>query len=152
MTGMALRPRTARSGHLLRAAIAAVVLAACTRLAVDGLPPGEEGAFRLVNDVPLPVLLVWPVMQLGNVLAVPSAALVAAALRRWRLSVELLVAGGASYLLAKVVKDEVDRGRPGELLDDVHLRGAGDAGRGFVSGHAAVAAALAVAALPHLGP
>jgi undecaprenyl-diphosphatase len=90
-------------------------------------------------------------MQLGNVLVVPASALVAAALRRWQLALELLLAGGGVYLLAKVVKGVVPRGRPEGLLSDVVIRGAAAHGRGFVSGHAAVLAALAAVAWPWLG-
>jgi membrane-associated phospholipid phosphatase len=96
-------------------------------------------------------VLIWPVMQLGNVLVVPAAAVLAAAWRRWRLSIELLVAGLATYVLAKVVKGLVPRGRPDDLLADVVIRGAAAHGRGFVSGHAAVVTALLAVAWPALG-
>ena len=99
----------------------------------------------------LPFVVVWPVMQLGNVLVVPVTAAVAAAFRRWWLAAELLVAGAGTYLLAKVVKGLVPRGRPDGLLSDVVIRGAGPHGRGFVSGHAATLAALATVAWPWLG-
>jgi undecaprenyl-diphosphatase len=99
----------------------------------------------------LPFVFVWPVMQLGNLLVVPAAGLVAVAFRRWRLAGELLVAGAGTYLLAKVVKGLVPRGRPEGLLADVIIRGAEAHGRGFVSGHAAVLAALAAVAWPWLG-
>ena len=75
----------------------------------------------------------------------------AAAFRRWRLAVELLVAGAGTYLLAKVVKG-IGAARPaGGLLADVVIRGAEAHGRGFVSGHAATLAALATVAWPWLG-
>ena len=110
----------------------------------------EAAVFRVVDAVPLPIAAVWPVMQLGNLLVVPAAALVAAALRRWRLAAELLLAGVGVYLLAKVVKGIVERARPDALLDDVVVRGAPALGRGFVSGHAAVVTALLVVAWPWL--
>ena len=110
----------------------------------------EAAVFRVVNALPLPIAVVWPVMQLGNFVVVPVAAVVAAAFRRWRLAVELLVAGGAVYVLAKVVKRIVVRGRPDSLLGDVVIRGQGAGGLGFVSGHAAVVTALLVVAWPWL--
>jgi membrane-associated phospholipid phosphatase len=110
----------------------------------------EAAVFRVVNAVPLPIAVVWPVMQLGNFVVVPVAAVVAAAFRRWWLALELLVAGAGVYLLAKVVKGIVVRGRPEALLDDVVVRGAPALGRGFVSGHAAVVTALLVVAWPWL--
>jgi undecaprenyl-diphosphatase len=138
-----------------------VVLIACGALALvlAALPVDasrvsapETGVFRVLNAVDvLPFVLVWPVMQLGNVLVVPATALLAAALRRWRLAGGLLLGGTATYLLAKVVKGLVTRGRPDGLLTDVVIRGAEAHGRGFVSGHAAVVVALLAVAWPQLG-
>ena len=54
--------------------------------------------------------------------------------------------------MAKVVKRAIGRGRPGTLVEEVLLRGRAQTGLGFPSGHAAVVAALASAASPHLGP
>jgi undecaprenyl-diphosphatase len=53
--------------------------------------------------------------------------------------------------LAKIVKGEFGRGRPAALLGDVTVRGDPGLGFGFVSGHTAVAFALAAVAAPHLG-
>lgn len=118
-----------------------------------GRVPGAEAAvFRVLNGTTvLPFVVVWPVMQLGNVVVVPASALAAAAFRRWRLAAELLVAGAATYALAKVVKGVWPRGRPDGLLADVVIRGEAAVGRGFVSGHAATLAALATVAWPWLG-
>lgn len=136
---------------LVAAGGAVLVLAA---LPVDprDVPGAEATAFRVLNGTTvLPFILVWPVMQLGNLLVVPAAALFAAAIRRWRLAGELLVAGAGTYLLAKTVKGIVPRGRPDGLLADVVIRGAEAHGRGFISGHAAVLATLAAVAWPWLG-
>ena len=112
----------------------------------------EAAVFSLINSTTvLPFVVVWPVMQLGNVLVVPVSAALAAAFRRWWLAAELLVAGAGTYLLAKVVKGIRPRGRPSGLLSDVVIRGAEAHGRGFVSGHAATLAALATVAWPWLG-
>ena len=111
----------------------------------------ETAVFRALNSVTvLPFVVVWPVMQLGNVLVVPSAAVVAAGFRRWRLAAGLLLAGAGVYLLAKQVKGVVVRGRPDGLLSDVVVRGAPALGRGYVSGHAAVVTSLLVVAWPWL--
>jgi len=136
---------------LLAGGTSLLVLAA---LPVDpGRVPGVEAAvFGALNGTTvLPFVLVWPVMQLGNALVVPASALVAATVRRWWLAAELLVAGTAAYVLAKVVKGIVPRGRPDGLLADVVIRGAEAHGRGFLSGHAATLAALAAVAWPWLG-
>jgi membrane-associated phospholipid phosphatase len=113
----------------------------------------ERGAFRAINDhTLLPFTVVWVVMQLGNFLAIPAAALVAAVLRRWRLAIAMLAGGLVTYYLAKFVKGIVERGRPSSVLVDVHIRGAASSGRGYVSGHAAVVTLLVVLAWPYLGP
>ena len=113
----------------------------------------ETAVFRAINDhTVVPFFVAWPLMQLGNFLVIPAAALAAAAARRWRLSAGLLVGGVAAYLIAAdVVRRLFVRGRPGSLLDDVHLRGAPAQGLGFVSGHVAVVTALAAIAWPYLG-
>ena len=116
---------------------------------VSGL---EAWVFHVLNGTTvLPFVVVWPLMQLGNVLVVPASAALAAAFRRWRLAGELLLAGAGTYLLAKVVKGIVPRGRPDGLLTDVVIRGAEAHGRGFISGHAATLTALATVAWPWLG-
>lgn len=143
--------RSWADGALLAAGAVLLVLAA---LPVDRARVGaaETAVFRVVNDATvLPFWVVWPLMQLGNLLVVPAAAVLAAVLRRWRLAAAVLLAGVGTYLSAKVVKDLVVRGRPDGLLADVVVRGAEAHGRGFVSGHAAVAVALVAVAWPWLG-
>ena len=102
------RPAADRAGWPdvgLVAAGAAVLVLAALPVDAERVGDAEAAVFRVLNGTTvLPFVLVWPVMQLGNVLVVPASAAVAAALRRWRLAGELLVAGAATYLLAKVVK------------------------------------------------
>ena len=132
---------------------AAVLVLAALPVDAERVSDAEAEVFFLLNGTTvLPFVLVWPVMQLGNVVVVPVSAAVAAALRRWWLALELLLAGAGTYVLAKVVKGIVTRGRPDGLLDDVVIRGAAALGRGFVSGHAATLTALAAVAWPWLGP
>ena len=127
--------------------------------AVSAVPVGKEevptleaDAFRFFNDLPDWLFAVlWPVMQLGNVAVVPSVVALAMVFRRRRMALDLLLAGGIGYVLAKVLKAYFERGRPDVFLDDVHLRGAPAAGLGFVSGHATLAVALIAAAAPWLG-
>jgi glycosyltransferase 2 family protein len=138
---------------VLRAGLGALALVG-TGIAArrKGLGRAEADAFRLVND--LPAALEKPlvvVMQAGSLAAVPAAAAVALAARRPRLARDLVTAGASAYVLAKVAKAVVGRGRPGSLLSHVLFRGATETGLGFPSGHVAVAAALATAAGPHLG-
>jgi hypothetical protein len=63
---------------------------------------------------------------------VPAAVLVAVIARRFRLAIGLALAGVGVYVLAKVVKRFVERGRPGTLLDEVVVRGAEPHGLGFI--------------------
>jgi undecaprenyl-diphosphatase len=129
-------------------------LLALTALPVrpDSVPGLEVDVFRLVNDtIVVPFTLVWLVMQLGNVAVVPLAALVAAAFRRFRLAASILGAGLLTYVLAKLVKRLVERGRPTDLLPDVNVRGDPAGGLGYVSGHAASVALIAAVAFPYLG-
>jgi membrane-associated phospholipid phosphatase len=114
----------------------------------------ETDVFRLINDFPLPgwtYPVVWALMQFGNIASVPATVVTAGIARRWRLALDFAVAGGSIYILAKVVKGLVDRGRPQTLLHSVHILGQRAEGLGYVSGHSAVAVALATVAAPYLG-
>ena len=90
-------------------------------------------------------------MQAGNVHAVGEAALEVAATRRFWLAANLAITGIGVWMAARWIKDQVGQGRPADLLPDVHLRGHHDSGLGFVSGHAAVAVAIATMIAPYLG-
>lgn len=147
----ARRARPARYRHpgdIFRVVTGLAVLAWLSVVAGGGvLTRPERDAFRLLND--LPGWLDGPlrtVTQAGWIGAVPIAAALAVVLRRRRLAVDLTIAGVVAWVLAKVVKDLAHRGRPGVLIEDVILRGVPGTGHGFVSGHAAVAAALATVA------
>jgi uncharacterized membrane protein YbhN (UPF0104 family)/membrane-associated phospholipid phosphatase len=114
----------------------------------------EANLFRLLNDLALPTWTRWPiwgVMQLGVIGAVPLVAGLALVTRRIRLAAYAALAGGTIYLIAKLVKAFVQRGRPQTLLADVYIFDIPDRGLGYVSGHSAVAVALATVASPFLG-
>jgi len=91
------------------------------------------------------------VMQLGVIGAVPLVAALALVTHRIRLAAYAALAGGTIYLVAKLVKAFVQRGRPQTLLEDVYIFDIPDRGLGYVSGHSAVAFALATVASPFLG-
>ena len=101
---------------------AGAVLLALAALPVDRTRVGaaETAVSRLVNE--LAVLPSWLARQLGDLLVVPAAAVLAAALHRWRLAAAVLLAGVGTHLSAKVVEGLVVRGRPDGLLADVVLR------------------------------
>jgi undecaprenyl-diphosphatase len=147
-----IHPR--RRGHGVRLVIALVLLVV-SALPIErfSVPTWEKEIFEGINGLPEwlnpPVQLI---MQLGNLVTVfLICALVLVVWRRWRVAIDLAMAGTAAWLLARVVKNGIGRGRPGDLLQDVILRDAPSHGLGFVSGHAAVAAALATVAAAYLG-
>ena len=111
----------------------------------NGISGLEEQVFRAVNDLPDWIEYPgWPVMQLGAIIAVPIVAAVWIALfRDWRVPTRIALAGTTAWLIAKVIKELADRGRPEAFLSDVNLRPAWH-GLGFPSGHTAVAFAIAV--------
>ena len=134
------------------AAGAAVLAGTLVPIRRDRIGRREKTAFRLVNDLPDPLYVpVWPVMQLGALGAAPVTAAVALAAGNRPLAGRLLSGGTGAWVLAKAVKRVVRRGRPVTLLAGVHTRGQEATGLGYLSGHAAVSAALAAAAWPHLG-
>jgi membrane-associated phospholipid phosphatase len=153
------RPAATAAGQLrhpvdlVRAALGLGVVGLGVLVAQQGrLSLVERDLFRLVNDLPGIVFpAVWTVMQLGNVVAVPTLAAMAALTRRYRMARDLLISGLLAYGLADLVKTIVGRERPADLPVGAVLHEGAVGGAGFVSGHAAVAAALATAAAPYLG-
>jgi undecaprenyl-diphosphatase len=146
-------PTVTHRGDLLALLVGVAVLV-LSALPVDASSVSgfERAVFRVLNDdLVLPYAPVWVLMQFGSVVAVYACATVAILARRFRLTAALLLAGTAAWWLAKGVKAVIERPRPAELLSHVTLRHAPTEGLGFVSGHAAVATALAGAAWPWLG-
>lgn len=132
--------------------VVGVALLLVSLLAVDRgqLTVFERDLFRLANDLPgvlNPVLVV--VMQGGNFVAPFAVALAALAIRARRLAFDVAVAGPLAWFAAKGVKRLVERPRPGGFLEEVTHYGS-SAGMGFVSGHTAVATAIATVAAPYL--
>ena len=137
---------------LIVIAVGALVLMGCALLARNDLTDVEVSIFQAVNELPQGYhAFIWPFMQYGTFITIPVLALIAFAFRRFRLGWALLLAGTSVYLLALVVKQVVERGRPGWLLKGVETRERfGAESLGFPSGHAAVAAALTVVVAVHL--
>jgi undecaprenyl-diphosphatase len=156
VTTLQRRPhrRIERSGVdvvLILAGLALLVLSALP-VHTHSVSGAESGVFHAIDaHTVLPFSVVWLVMQLGNIVAVPVAAAVAALTRNWRLAAGILIGGVGTYYLAKVVKKIVVRGRPADLIHDVRIRGTAALGRGYISGHAAVATLLVALAWPYLG-
>jgi membrane-associated phospholipid phosphatase len=141
-----------RGGHGRVLALGSAVLAATGILAGAGrVGRRERRLFHRVNELPEAMYgPVWVVMQGGTFGTVPAVSAVAALAGHDSLARRLAISGTSAWLLAKGVKRVVRRGRPDALLAGVRVRGKVDLSLGFVSGHAAVATALAVTAAPDL--
>ncbi|HEU4347973.1 MAG TPA: phosphatase PAP2 family protein [Actinoplanes sp.] len=142
-------------GDVLRLVLGVLVLLLTTSaIHKDFVGSREAAVFRLFNELALPGWTwrgVWLVMQLGVIGAVPLVAVLALVTRHLRLALDAVLAAGSIYLIAKVIKAFVERGRPDSLLDGVHILGEPAGGLGYVSGHSAVAVALATVSSPYLG-
>jgi undecaprenyl-diphosphatase len=142
-------------------AVAALVLGISLLIMgrTDRVPDEERAVFHAINDLPewirAPIV---PVMQLGWYGAVLIVAVgcvligtVTRHLRRGAVAAMAVgVAGTAAYLAARLAKHLVNRGRPGDMLEEVRIRGAAASGLGFPSGHAAVSAAIVLVVLPYV--
>ena len=131
---------------------AVVVLLATMLVARAELATLEASIFRAINDLPQGLhTVVWPFMQYGTFITIPTLAVIALLFHRFRLALAIALAGVGVYLVALVVKGVVDRGRPAALLTAVEERELfGADSLGYPSGHAAVAAALTVVVAAHL--
>lgn len=148
-----LHPRRVRHGWRV---LIALLLLVGTAVPIEShsVPSWEAEIFHAINDLPgvlYPVLFV--VMQLGNFVAIPVIAFVTWAItRRRRIAIDLALSGAAAWLVARVLKEVIHRGRPANLLSHVVVRGDPAHGFGYISGHTAVAAALATIAATYFGP
>ena len=141
-------------GDTIRLGIAIVLLAVgwwLARLSVSGW---EKRLFHDINsasDAWYRVL--WPIMQLGNILVACSFGLIVGALLRSpRVAIVAVVTPIIAWYAAIPIKHLVDRLRPQGLGLEVTARGGAIHGLGFPSGHATVAWALATMLAPHLVP
>jgi len=129
------------------------VLGLATAIAAADLTDVETRAFETLNqldDLLEPAL--WLPMQLGSLFGPVLVAIAAwLAWRQWRPAIGALVVGLLAWQSAKSVKQLVDRGRPVDELGEIVTRaGTPTDGLGFVSGHSAVAFALATVIAPWL--
>jgi undecaprenyl-diphosphatase len=131
-----------------------VVFVACALVAHSGrVGPAERWVFRAINDLPSWLYRpMWLFQQVGNLAVAFALVLVAAlVLRRWKLAAAAVLAVIAKLGLERVVKHFVERPRPGTSVGRVHLRGNVPVhGLSFVSGHAAITAAMATMVAPLL--
>lgn len=138
---------------LVVAAVGAVIATVCSLIAASGrVGSVERAVFEAVNG--LPNALEWPMwlLQLGGLMLTPLAvALVALALRRWRLAIAAVALIPVKLIVEHlVIKELVDRQRPGVTELDPILRGVPESGQSFPSGHAIIAFALATLLTPYV--
>jgi membrane-associated phospholipid phosphatase len=125
-------------------------------IASDGTVPGwEQAIFHAINDLPgwlYPIL--WPGNMLGALFVVPIVAVAAVAVRQYWLALAVVIAGVLKLISERIVKAAVTRERPGTSIGaDINARGdVSAAGESFVSGHAVLAAAIAVVVAPYVPP
>lgn len=128
------------------------LLAGGAAVALGDVPGLERSLYLRVNG--LSDQLYWPLwvpMQLGSL----GGGLALAVLLGWRTrrrSVGITAVGAvlAAWVLAKVVKEQIGRGRPKDEGIDTILHEPLEGGLGFVSGHAVLVFALYAVAAPHL--
>ena len=133
--------------------VGATVLVASALLAERGVYGWEVAIFQAVNGLPGSLRpLLWVLNQYGTAITIPVATVVALAFRRWVLAAALAISGVTVYVLAKVIKGYVGRGRPSALIENVVEREPfSPESLGYPSGHAAVAWAITIIVLAFMG-
>lgn len=140
--------------RILRGAAATAVLVTTARLARSGVPEWERSVNDGINDLPDALApYVWPPMQFGAFLSpIVIGGVTYWHTRRADPAVPIAAAGLTAWLTAKAIKQIVGRGRPFDFDPHTRLRLGTeiDGSLGFVSGHAAVATAIAGISSPYL--
>jgi len=133
--------------------VGATVLVASALLAERGVYGWEVAIFQAVNGLPGSLRpLLWVLNQYGTAITIPVATVVALGFRRWVLAAALAMSGVAVYVLAKVIKGYVGRGRPSALVESfVEREPFSPESLGYPSGHAAVAWAITIIVLAFMG-
>ncbi|SOC49590.1 undecaprenyl-diphosphatase [Blastococcus aggregatus] len=144
------RRRWADAATLL---VAAGLAGLCARAVAPGTVGDlERRVFAVVNGWPDDVEQPLWVFQTLGVLGMPLVvAVVALALRRWRLALALALLVPLKLLVEHaVLKELVHRERPGTTIPDAILRDVPSAGPAFPSGHAVIAFGIVVLLAPYL--
>jgi undecaprenyl-diphosphatase len=136
-------------------AVALVLLSASAVVAwPDTVPEWEVRSTEWINGAPDAVAwALFPVMQLGTLVAPLVVAVAIAVFRKDRgLAIATAAVGVSVWFGVKGVKHIVERGRPPQYLPDIDVRDGDGSGLGFISGHSAIAASIAVMAIAALPP
>ena len=147
------RVRRFRRSDLWTVGVGGALLLFVTLAADRGLSQFESNVFVWINELPdaLESSVVF-VMWLGTFPAVCVAAGIALLWRRFGMAAAIALSGAAAYLIAKLLKDLIERGRPADVYEGTVaiIRAGQQQGFGFPSGHSAVSAAIVGAALAYL--
>jgi undecaprenyl-diphosphatase len=134
-------------GQLVVAFAGVVIVAVCAVVVRDGtVGSAERDVFHAINDLPAWLYRgLWPFQQFGNlVIALVVGIAVALWLREWWVAAAVAAAVVLKLLFEKLVKEIVQRSRPGTSIGDITMRGDVSAGGlSFVSGHAVIVTAVA---------
>jgi membrane-associated phospholipid phosphatase len=152
-TSMPARRMRRRRLDVVLVVVGAAVLVISTVLAKRGVYDWEITIFQAINGLPDSIRWgLWVLNQYGTAITIPVATAVALLFRRWFLAASLAISGVTVYLLARVIKEYVVRGRPADFLEGVVERETfSPDSLGYPSGHAAVAWAITIIALAYLG-
>jgi membrane-associated phospholipid phosphatase len=150
---MTVRRMRRRRLDLVLMTIGAAVLVTSTLLAKRRVYDWEVAVFQAINGLPGSIRpYLWVLNQYGTAITIPVAAAVALLFRRWLLALSLAISGVAVYVLARVIKEYVSRGRPSAFVEGVVERETFSSDSlGYPSGHAAVAWAITIIVLAYVG-
>lgn len=130
-----------------------VALAGCAAIAHDGRVSGiEQRLFEAINGLPDSLTLTMNGAQyVGVVVVGPISALVALALRRYRLALAAVLVTTGKLASERIVWKLVQRQRPGFTEPSAIVRaGTAERGLSFVSGHMVLVTGLAWIVTPYL--
>jgi membrane-associated phospholipid phosphatase len=130
----------------------AAVLIASTLLARRRVYDWEVAVFQAINGLPGSIRpYLWVLNQYGTAVTIPVATAVVLLFRKWRMALALAISGVAVYVLARVIKEFVARGRPSAFVEGVVEREMfSPDSLGYPSGHAAVAWAITIIVLAYV--
>ena len=150
MTSRGMRRRRL---DLVLMATGAAVLVTSTLLAKRRVYGWEVAVFQAINGLPGSIRpYLWVLNQYGTAVTIPVATAVALLFRKWLLALSLAISGVAVYVLARAIKEFVNRGRPSAFVEGVVERETfSPDSLGFPSGHAAVAWAITIIVLAYVG-
>ena len=128
--------------------VIAAIFVARTKHNVSGW---ETTLFHHINNWPDSLRLTGIAITMigGSVWAAVASIALATIFRMYRLAWRLAAVIIGGYGLDFILKQAIDRGRPGDLLTDFHRRSV-ETGAGFPSGHTTVATVIALTLVPYL--